>query len=334
MSASNLNVSLDPSALGLLIAFVDHQPFKSSALRSRLSSLRKENRLPIEAWWSLLDELYLQYPRPGLGLEIGQFFQPYHAGLLGYLAMHSSTMGQALLRIHRFQPLLHNLVPTEFRLESDALVLAWGTERRSTQLSDDVVGSALIRLLRLITGDYSVSPSAIKHPGPAPIHSNMYEEIFKCRVEFNSPANEIHFPLRYLSLPIQTEDPNLIELIETLAGTVMESLPLQDSLVDKVKKAILSVMQNGPPDMSSISKCLGIAERTLHRALQERGVQFTEIVRSLRYQLARSYLADSNISLLELSLVLGYADQSVFTRAFKKWSGQSPLQWRKANRVI
>ena len=115
---------------------------------------------------------------------------------------------------------------------------------------------------------------------------------------------------------------------------MIEAFPCHDNFFDLVKDAILKVLQDGPPTAAAVCKYLDTSERTFYRYLGSRRIKFSDIVRSVRFELAKSYLADSNISLNEIAMILGYADQSVFTRAFKQWSGEAPLNWRKKKMFI
>ncbi|MEO6699246.1 MAG: AraC family transcriptional regulator, partial [Paraperlucidibaca sp.] len=200
-----------------------------------------------------------------------------------------NTLGQALMRFHRYQPLLHTLVPTTFRAEAGVVVLGWSTERRSTVLSDDVLGSGLMRFMKLLTGRNDVKPILMK--------------------TLNGP---------YLS-----------SLLERQAEAMLQALPKQDPLLSDVQQAILSIMQDSAPSMALVAERIGMAERSLYRALEARGTGFKELVRALRFELAKDYLRGSDLTLPNISLLLGFADQSVFTRAFRQWSGTTPLQWRK-----
>lgn len=334
MSLSQPTVSLDPAVLDLLLAYLDAEGLACADFRASLLALKSSSRLPIERWWALLEELHTLNPREDLGLAIGQCVEPRHAGVLGYLSMYSSSLGQALMRFHRFQPLLHNLVPTHFRVEGQAVVLGWSTERRSTPLSDDVVGSSLRRFAQLLTGRDDLRPSLIKSPNPVPHNPNMHSRFYGCPVEFNSPVNEIHFEAHTMSLPLNTQDAYLSTLLERQAEALLQALPKQDPLLTEVQREIVAVMRDGAPEMRQVALGLGMAERSLYRALQARGVRFQELLNSVRFELAKDYLQDSALSLPEIALLLGFADQSVFTRAFRQWSGEPPLRWRKAHQLF
>lgn len=321
--------SIDPSALDLLSHFLDQEGVAAPELRARMAALRSRPRVAIEVWWQLLDAIYALCPRDDLGLAIGQCLQPHHGGVLGYLGIYSATLGQAMMRFHRFQPLLHDLVPTVFRAEAGVVVVGWSIARRSTQLSDDVFVSGLKRFVALLTGRDDLAPVLMKSPNPPPANPGLYEAFYGCPVTFLAGANELHFPAHYMTLAVNTQDPYLSGLLERQAEAMLQALPTLDPLLTDVQQAIVGIMQDGLPTMAQVAAHLGMAERSLYRALSARGVSFKTVVNSLRFELAKDYLRDSDLSLPEISLLLGFADQSVFTRAFRQWSGTTPLRWRK-----
>lgn len=329
MNSAQSTITLDAHVLDLLLAFLDHHGLDLPDYRAHLHLLKGSNRLPIETWWSLLDSLHQHEPREDLGLLIGQCIQPQHAGVLGYLGLYSATLGQALMRFHRFQPLLHNLVPTEFRVDGMSVVLGWSTTRRSTRLSDDVVGSGLMRFAQILTGRSDVKPSWVRTPNPPPRNKSAYQEVYGCPIEFASPVNEIHFPATSMTWPVNSQDPYLSSLIERQAEAMLQALPQEDPLLKQVQQCIMDVMQDGPPEMDAVAARMGMAERSLYRALQQRSIRFKNLVNTTRFELAKDYLRSSGLSLPEIALLLGFADQSVFSRSFKTWSGESPLRWRK-----
>jgi len=182
MKNSSSAASIDPSALDLLSSFLDQEDLQAVDLRTQLRELRTSSRVAIETWWQLLEAIHALCPRDDLGLKIGQCLQPHHAGVLGYLGIYSTTLGQALMRFHRFQPLLHNLVPTVFRAEAGVVIVGWSIERRSTQLSDDVFFSGLMRFISLLTGRNDIKPILMKSPNSPPAHRALYERFYGCPV--------------------------------------------------------------------------------------------------------------------------------------------------------
>jgi len=320
------------SLANLLISFLDQRQLALPALRERLTRLAQGPRMPITTWWALLDEIQLACPdEAALGLQIGSCAHPHHIGVLGYLAMYSDTVGQALLRFSRFQPLLHNLAPSLLIQHDDEIVIGWGKgESRSTLLSDDVVSAGLAGFARQLTGRDDITPTAVYYLHPKPADVGLYETFYGCPVHFDSPVSAMHLPLAVMSLPINSQDPHLTSLLEQQAEAMLQALPVPDSFLGELQRQIVAVLQDGPPEVAAVAARMGLSERTLYRALQVRDLRYKQVLNSLRFELAKDYLRDAQLSLPEIALLLGYAEQSVFSRAFKEWAGESPMRWRKA----
>lgn len=319
------------SLANLLTRFLDQRHLALPALRERLSRLAQGPRMAITTWWALLDEIQQACPgEPALGLQIGSCAQPHHVGVLGYLAMYSETLGQALLRFSRFQPLLHNLAPSLISQQGEDIVIGWGkAERQSTLLSDDVVAAGLSVFARQLTGRHDIFPSRVFSPHPAPADVAPYERFHGCPVHFDSPVSAVHLPLAVMTLPINSQDPHLTGLLEQQAEALLQALPAADSLLGELQRQIVAVLQDGPPDAVVVAARMGVSERTLYRELQARGLRYKQVLNGLRFELAKEYLRDAQLTLPEIALLLGYAEQSVFSRAFREWAGESPMRWRK-----
>lgn len=315
----------------LLISFIDQRQLALPELRERLLRLAQGPRMPITTWWALLDELQLACPHePALGLQIGSCAHPHHIGVLGYLAMYSDTVGQALMRFSRFQPLLHNLAPSILSQQDGQFIIGWGMGAlKSTQLSDDVVSAGLAGFARQLTGNPEVKASAVYCPHPAPADITPYLQFYGCPVYFDSPVSALHLPLAIMSLPINSQDPHLTSLLEQQAEAMLQALPEPDNLLGELQRQIIAVLQDGPPEAPLVAARMGLSERSLYRALHERGLRYKQVLNNLRFELAKDYLRDAQLSLPEIAMLLGYAEQSVFSRAFREWAGQSPMRWRK-----
>lgn len=318
------------STANLLISYLDQQQLALPDLRERLAVIAQGPRMTITTWWALLADMAQAHPIAGIGLDIGRCARPHHIGVMGYLAMSCDTLGQAMWRFSRFQPLLHNLAPSLISQSGNSLVMGWGrTERLSTLISDDVVAAGLVTFARQLTGRQDISPSCVESPHPMPDDAAPYREFYGCDVNFGSDTSAIHWPLWALSLPINSQDPHLMGLLEQQAEALLQALPQQDPLLQALQQAIVAVLKDGPPELSVVAARMAMSERALYRALQERGLRYKEVLNALRYELAKDYLRDAQLTLPEISLLLGYAEQSVFSRAFKVWAGLAPLRWRK-----
>ncbi|NKF23751.1 AraC family transcriptional regulator [Solimonas marina] len=329
------NVYVSASLAELLRQYLDDEKLDIGGLRERLGTLAAQPRMAAETWWALLQQIADARPRPVTGLWIGRSARPHHVGVLGYLAMSCETLGQALLRFQRFQPLLHNLTPTLAQRRGDEFRLSWDASyARSTRLSDEVLVSALLTLARQLSGRGDLRLRAVEFPGEAPADLTPYTDFLQCAVHFGSHSLVVHLDAATLALPIDTRDPHLRALLDQQAEALLQTLPRVDALVGQLQQAIVQALQDGEPTLEQLARRMGQSSRTLYRQLQARGLTYKSMLADTRLALAQRYLADPKLSLPEIALLLGYSEQSAFTRAFKSWCGDTPLRYRRAGAAL
>lgn len=314
----------------MLRQYLDDEAVAAPALRARLASVAGAQRMPMETWWASLQDITDVHPRPATGIEIGRHARPHHVGVLGYLAMSCETLGQALIRFQRFQPLLHNLTPTFATRKGDDFQLCWDASYgRSTRLSDEVLVSAMLTLARQLTGRTDLQLRGVEFPGAAPDNAALYERLLDCPVQFASKTLVVHLCADALSLPINSRDPHLMALLDQQAEALLRVLPQADAFLTELQQSVVAALQDGEPTLEQIAARRGSSTRSLYRRLHERGLTYKAVLSDTRFELARGYLADAQLSLPEIALLLGYSEQSAFTRAFKGWAGATPLRYRK-----
>lgn len=316
---------------GLLRSYLDDCGLDAPELRQALKPYEASQRMSITAWWSLLERIAQLQPLPALGLRIGQVVKVHHLGVLGYLAASCENLGEALRRFQRFQPLLHNLTPSFASQEAGELRFSWDPSYgQSTQLSNEVLISGLLRIARTLTPQNARGPSLVEFPGPAPADSAVYEELLRCPVRFQANTLAIRLPVAALALPINGSDPHLRTVLDQQAEALLQVLPRPDAFLAEFQRLVVNALQEGEPSLEQVARRMGVSPRTLCRHLQERSLTYKGLLNQLRIQLAQRYLSDRRLSLPEIALILGYSEQSAFTRAFKSWCGQTPLHYRKA----
>ncbi len=130
-------------------------------------------------------------------------------------------------------------------------------------------------------------------------------------------------------LPQQHQDPQLRSVLARHAEGLLDALPDEDgTLLFAVRQRILSELRGGNPGIEQVAGSLGMSARTLQRRLKEDGIVYQQLVDELREGLARVHLRANNLSIVEVAYLLGYSDASAFNRAFKRWTGTTPLRFR------
>ncbi|MCP5019537.1 MAG: AraC family transcriptional regulator [Ketobacter sp.] len=325
---ADMNVSGDLAAL--LLDYLADNHLQLQALERELRQFQPASRMRFRQWWHLLQILQEQLPERLVGMELGRAIKPSYVGVLGYLTLSCDTVAEALQRFQRYQRLLHDGDTAQFEVRGDLACLCWSSEfGLSTQLSDEVLVMGMVTNLRTMTGMPDLQPSSIHFVSSTPANQDAYRAFVDCPITFNQPRLELHFPMQYLTLPVTNSDPALKQLLEQQAQTLLAVLPQQEDFNHRLQQAILKAIQEGEPTLEQVAESLAMSRRTLHRRLQEKNLVFKDLLQQIRLQLARQYLAEQRLTLAEIALLLGYSEQSAFTRAFKQWSGTTPLQYQK-----
>ena len=155
------------------------------------------------------------------------------------------------------------------------------------------------------------------------------EERLGCPVRFNQDSAQIILDRKSLLLPIGTADDRLLKiLIQHCEQVLANHSPKQSQLVADIRKTITDLLPSGRAKADTVAAELGLSRRTMHRYLAEQGVTFSELHDSLCQDLAEKYITEEALNFQQIAFLLGYADQSAFSVAFKRWTGLSPKQAR------
>lgn len=338
----NFNVAGDLA--NLLLIYLDSNPLPMAAsessslelieLRRQLTQYNANSRMPFTDWWNALSIISRLYNKPYIGLEVGAHILPSHCGVLGYLSLSCEYLAEALQRLERFQRLLYEGNEGGAVIESDRVVFSWPFDHGySTRESDETLISGLSHYLQMLVGDTSFKPLKVGFVHEQPDDLRPYAQLLGCEVEFSSKNTYIAFPVSVLTLKVEKADPALRALLDQQASALLDVLPSGDSFEQQFYKYLLRVMQDGQPTIAAVAKMMKISARTLHRRLEERELVFKTLLQKTRFQLACQYLKEGRLTLSEIALLLGYSEQSAFSRAFKQWVGESPLKYQKDLKV-
>ncbi len=326
----NTSVTVSAQLVNVLMRYMQAESLYDETLSKRLNDALSAERVPIDEWWTLLDSLARLHPAPALGVRLGQLIQLEDIGVLGYLAASCETLSQALQRLQRFQPLLHNMSFSWAELKGEHLYFCWDhSGGRSTAPSNEMIVAGLLTVLNTLVAPHKVAPIRVTFRNPGPERPVEHERLFGCEVAFSCPQFALIIPAADIELPINSRDPHLLALMDQQAEAFMATVPKPDDFLEEFQRYLLQGLEEGQLSMGWLSERLGIPLRSLYRALETRGYTYKEMLDDLRLQLAQRYLADPALSLSEIALMLGYSEHSAFTRAFKAWTGRTPLRFRR-----
>ena len=313
-----------------LLRYLDGESIEHPEFRERAAAAQAEPRIDIERWWGLLEELATLGPRPALGIHIGRYCKLEDSGVLGYLAASCNVLGEAFYKLQRFQPLLHNHSYLRATVQQSGLYFTWDAQGgRSPIISNDVWISGLITVSQSMVGDNPVPPEYVELPLiPVELKSE-YERLLGCPVRITEDVLAMKVSNECLQQPIDTRNAHLRRILEQQAESLLATVPHPDAFLQTVQENMLEGIETGQLSVDWLARQMGISQRSLYRAFAGRGRHYQELLDGLREQLATRYLASSELGLAEISLLLGYSEQSVFSRSFKKWTGQTPLSYRR-----
>ena len=266
----------------------------------------------------------------GFALRYGDSVEPSTFGAAGHAMATAHTVGEAIRRLVRYILVISDTLEYELRDSRGgaALHLLGRTgARRGVQLSNECAFAAITSLLRQIAAG-GVRPSLVTFTHPAPGSTAAHERWFGCPVRFASTANALHVTQRALDTRTRIGDAGLSAYLLAQLDDMHEQRGAR-SVVEQVRAAVADTLCDGVPTKADVASRLGVSERTLHRRLADDDATYQAVVDEVRLDIARSLLADSDRPLGEVAFFTGFAGQSAFTRAFKRWTGETPLAYRQ-----
>lgn len=254
--------------------------------------------------------------------------------VVDYLAAHAPTLGAAFERVAAYFPLIdpRGRIDVEHRGDHHELrMVATAPGATIRRTAAEYTFAALVVRLRAGTGQ-SFAPARVRFAAPPPASTRELARVFACPLEFAADHHALQIADADWRRPSLQADPGLFEVLERHAAMLLAALPPASRLVGELRHAIAAELRAGEPTLAQVGKRLGMSGRTLQRRLDDEQLRFGAVVDEVKAELAKARLADPSLALCEVAFMLGFADQSAFTRAFKRWTGATPGQWRQRAR--
>jgi AraC-like DNA-binding protein len=268
-----------------------------------------------------------------IALKICPHLPPYRAEVLEYLMYSSPTMADGCLRAFKYLRLVSDALNVRIEREHGParLVIVSSPERTAVLRHTEICAVwSIIQFAKHAT-EGAFHPQAIRlsYEQRSPIED--YENLFGCPVAFNAPHCEVDFPASMLDWTSPRWDPDLLRVHEEVAERRLLRIERQD-LIERVEAQIALRLETGQCELEPIARALGLSERRLRFDLSQAGTSFTQLLADFRYRLARRLLAQTPESIDNIVYLTGFSEPSTFYRAFKRWSGLTPVQYRDQKR--
>lgn len=338
--ASRLRNSVPTANLRTLLDIVAERGLdKSALLRGSNLSLAMlddtELRVPAREAVKLVANAYHLTRDPGLGMEFGLRTRITAHGYVGYAAMACATLEQAMQLVARYLHLRQQDVQLSARMESGGLILE-AADAHDMGLARRFIYEALLigfwRMSAFLLGEEN--PEAeLWFDWPEPEYAATYAARLP-RVRYAAPANRLHMPAQYLRRRLVMAEPEAVKRAVAECEREMALLGggpdhKTGNLRERVR-AELRAGTSGYPALEQVAARLFVSSRTLKRRLELLGTSFQQLLDEVRYRDAQRLLENPDLDIQDIASALGYTDPPSFTRAFRRWSGQTPSETRAA----
>ncbi len=269
----------------------------------------------------------------GLALYLGQRMQVSLHGFVGFAAMTANNVREALIIAERFICMISTVASLKLveGPEESQLIINIHSDLqpfREAALVGLIFG--FVHMGQSVTGQELRGRADVEFAEPpylAPIRHLLPGE-----VNFGQPVNKLTFSSSYLDLPLMMANPVASQLALSQCEQELERFGLDQPFVAQVK-ALMYDDKHGFQTLERVAERLHMSERTLKRQLAAHGVSYSDLVEEARLQMAVDLLVQEDVTLESIADTLGYSDLANFSRAFKRWTGQTPSGWRKLRRI-
>ena len=297
------------------------------------AAARESQRVPFEAvdrFWEMAVEAT---GNPTIGLDVVEDLNPAVYKSLGVALLCSSTLRDFFQRFERFFAVISTLEATAFEEGRDVATFA---DRRQVEYSKASVGchadafaAFVVKFIRLMyQPDYAPVKITLAWKPPQE-YQHRYPEWFGCPVEFGSEESTIFIDPRDLDVELAGANPDIAMQNDKLALSVLEKMRKLD-LPEQVYSRLIDYLPSGNCSRERVAHSLHMSESAFQKKLKAAGTSYQELLDATRTELAKHHLGDPDMSVDEVAYLLGFSDCSNFTRAFKRWLGMSPREYRNS----
>ena len=270
---------------------------------------------------------------PGFGLSVAEFWHPTTLHALGYAWLASDNLDEALMRASRYSRIVNTAASGMLRLDKTATGYRVIVDDAGLHPAPETAAldAALAMLFVMCRASYGPGfyPVVVTIRGDRVGCGARYREFFSAPVSFDEPVNAMSLDPAMVGQSLVTANPELVRINDQIVADYLAQLDRGDVIM-RVRSKLVERLPSGRIDEADIAGSINMSRRSLQRRLREQGVSFTRLLESTRRELALEYVRDSQYSFNEIGYLLGFAEPGNFSRAFKRWYGESPSRYRQA----
>lgn len=271
---------------------------------------------------------------PAIGLNMARQARPAALNVVGYALMSSRNLKEGFARLVRYQRIIAEGADLDFQPCAQGYRLSLtiiGDRLPPARQSAEGSLAGCLTFCRWLTGT-PLLPLEVSFQGQLPDDLEPYRQLFQAPLRFDAPRYALLFREEDVEMPLPTANEALAQLHDRFAGEYLSRFS-DSKVMHRARQILCRLLPQGEPRREVVAQALCLSERTLQRRLQEEGSSFQQLLDDTRRDLAVQHLAQPDLAPLEIAYLLGFADPSNFYRAFKRWFGVTPGEYRLAARL-
>lgn len=269
---------------------------------------------------------------PGFGLKAGSLVGPASFNVVSFIFQSSPTLREAIALVQKFQRLISDGGRFQIVGGDDKSWLIYHPQQGELAFSPhqiEAVLAAVVSFSRWVA-DHRFVPARVQfsHSQLGPLAG--YQTVFQTGVDFNQAFSGLHLDNTLLDRPLPQADTQLAAMHREYAAARLAALSDTPDFAAQVHHWLGLNLATGVPERSAAAEQFALSDRVFARRLQSQGLSYTEVVDAVRKEAACTAVADTGDTFVDIAQRLGFSEASAFNRAFKRWTGNSPGEWRGA----
>ena len=328
-----LQATVSMGWVGTVLAAAERQGVARGALLAQAGIAPEEltaERWPIDHITRLWRAAVHCTQDAGFGLKAGAGVGPASFNVVSYLLQSAPTLRAALALVQKYQRLISDGGRFQTITGPEACWVVYHPRQGALAFSPHQIESVLAAVVvfaRWVTGS-ALRPQRVQLSQARIGPLAGYREVFQCPVDFEQAFSGVLLANAQLDAPLPQANAQLAQAHQQQAAARLAALSRQDGLEQTLRMWIASQLQGQAPARAQAARALGLSERTLARRMRAEGLSYSALLDGVRRDAALQAVAQTTRALSDIALALGYAEPSVFTRAFRRWTGATPGQWR------
>lgn len=294
----------------------------------------QDNRLGFARYVALMREAKADTNNPALALEFGAASDMRKFSVVGLISHASANMMEALIQLNRYGRLVVDVEGisdgARFAL-TDVNGERWMEDRRANpndfpEMTESTWSRFIVSTRRDFPEHIYALAAHVTHAAPA--YATRYEELWQVPVTFFSHWNAIRSDPSWERVQIQPDNRYVFGVLTERGDALLKELGSATTMRGKVEALIMPILHTGEVSVETIAAKLNISRQTLYRQLKDENATFEQVLDDLRHRMALDYIAAKKVSVNETAYLVGFSDPASFSRAFKRWTGKSPREYR------